>query len=101
MSEPAAQAAMPDPTTEIKDEEIDIPVIRVEDWEEDPPIAEKYICGDNEIDCMAVYRRIKRLPHHPGRGHYVIYQDGATRSKSFLSCLDRHQMLTMYRNATR
>ncbi|KAJ4358528.1 uncharacterized protein N0V89_003112 [Didymosphaeria variabile] len=48
--------------------EVDTPVILVSDFEEDPPITMKYVKGDNEIDFETVYRNIRTLSHHPGRG---------------------------------
>jgi hypothetical protein len=50
-------------------------VIRIDDWEEDPPEPVKYICGDNEIDFLVVYAKIKSLTHHPGRGRLEIHQE--------------------------
>lgn len=44
------------------------PPILVSDFEEDPPITVRYIQGDNDLDFETVYRSIKTLAHHPGRG---------------------------------
>ena len=67
------------PITEVTN--TDVPVIRVEDWEEDPPLALKYICGENELDLETVYAKIKRMTVHPGRGRLEVYLEAGIRSK--------------------
>ena len=64
-----------------KPSEIDIPVIRVEDWEEDPPLAVKYIKGENELELLTVYAKVKRLTHHQGRGRLVFALEAGSRSR--------------------
>ncbi|KAL1613060.1 hypothetical protein SLS60_001292 [Paraconiothyrium brasiliense] len=53
---------------EVEHLEVVTPVILVSDFEEDPPITMKYVNGDNEIDFETVYRNIRTLSHHSGRG---------------------------------
>jgi hypothetical protein len=52
------------------------PVILVSDFEENPPITVRYIKGDNELDFETVYRNVKNLHRHPGRGLLIIDNEG-------------------------
>jgi hypothetical protein len=64
-----------------------VPVIRVEDWAEDPPLTVKYISGENELDMETVYAKIKRLTDHPGRGRLEIFLEAGTRGKYLLTSI--------------
>lgn len=48
---------------------INIPVVLVEDWLQQPPTTTLYVCGDNELDFQAVYTKIKSLLTHPPCAH--------------------------------
>jgi hypothetical protein len=69
--------------------ETELPAIRVEDWSEDPPLAVRYICGENELDLETVYAKIKRLTHHLGRGRLEMILEDGTRSKYLVSNIHR------------
>ncbi|KAH8693422.1 hypothetical protein GQ44DRAFT_744586 [Phaeosphaeriaceae sp. PMI808] len=48
---------------------IDVPSILVENWTLETPITEHYLCGANELDFNAIYRKINRLFTHPRCPH--------------------------------
>lgn len=47
-----------------------IPIIRIDDYEEDPPMAVQYICKENELEPKVVNKKIAALWEHPGRGRF-------------------------------
>lgn len=57
------------------------PMIRVEDWDEDPRLlAVKYAYGDNEIEFLPFWKKVKTLKDHAGRGFlYAQIQNGERR----------------------
>jgi hypothetical protein len=52
------------------------PIILVSDFEENPPITVRYIKGENELDFETVYRNVKNLHCHPGRGRLITDNEG-------------------------
>jgi hypothetical protein len=63
--------------------DLEIPVIRVVDWDEEPPLATWYFSGNNELEFMAVYAKVKRLTDHAGRGRLEMYMQDDNRSRFF------------------
>lgn len=53
-----------------------VPTIRVEDWDETPPIATLYVRGDHEIVLDEVFSKCMAMLTHPGRGQ--LEEDGST-----------------------
>lgn len=57
-----------------------VPVIMVQDWAMDPPLAKLYVNGDTELELAKVYVLASNLLKHPGRGKidYSRYTAGPT-----------------------
>ncbi|KAF2279547.1 uncharacterized protein EI97DRAFT_179248 [Westerdykella ornata] len=65
------------------------PVIIVWEWDwDDGPLATHYLCGDNEIDFGAVWKQIKTLKNHAGRGklHFIFNPLSRRTTPALIEC---------------
>ncbi|KAF2265306.1 hypothetical protein CC78DRAFT_203002 [Lojkania enalia] len=64
------------------------PLIVVEDWAMEPPVTMRYINADHDLDFLLVYKAVRTLPSHPGRGALSIIYEGVGHKYALKPCTD-------------